>query len=227
MEERYGPDHGAYIWGRSVHNIRIERLWCDVTRGFGHKWSNFFVSLEYSCGLQPDLDAHIWLLHHVFLAAINQDTMDWARTWNEHKIRLDHQRTRSPRDLFFFGMIENDLRGFNGPDASEDDDDLDDVDAYGIDWEELHDADIMAHHAEQNADQELSPDDLDNPFSNDGPHRLSHVEVSEPLFPLTLEQVAQLDAHLALNLHSQSRNMNSRRSVWIDALAFCRALSGV
>ncbi|KAJ6552901.1 hypothetical protein B0H19DRAFT_899411, partial [Mycena capillaripes] len=36
-----------------VHNIRIERLWCDVTRGFGRKWSNFFHSLELSCDLRP------------------------------------------------------------------------------------------------------------------------------------------------------------------------------
>ncbi|KAJ7767538.1 hypothetical protein B0H14DRAFT_2402793 [Mycena olivaceomarginata] len=226
MEERYGVDNRAYIWGRSVHNIRIERLWCDVTRGFGRKWSNFFLSLEYSCGLRPDLEAHIWLLHHLFLAPINQDAGDWARTWNEHKIRLDTERTRSPCDLFFFGMIENRLRGFNSAPELADDDEIDDVDAYGIDWEDLHNADIMAHHTEHNADQEHNPDDLDNPFSNDGPHRLSHVEVSEPSCPFTLDEVADLDAHLALNPHSQSRNMTSRQSVWIDALAFCRHLSG-
>ncbi|KAJ7740477.1 hypothetical protein DFH07DRAFT_751592 [Mycena maculata] len=68
---------------RSVHNIRIERLWCDVTRGFGRKWSNFFLALEFSAGLRPDLDAHIWLIHHLFLPAINQDAIDWVRTWND------------------------------------------------------------------------------------------------------------------------------------------------
>ncbi|KAF8217968.1 hypothetical protein K438DRAFT_1557595 [Mycena galopus ATCC 62051] len=225
MEEMYGPEHGAYIWGRSVHNIRIERLWCDVTRGFGRKWSNFFLSLEVGCGLQPDRDAHIWLLHHLFLPAINHDASDWASAWNEHKIRFDNDRTRSPRDLFFFGMIENGLRGFEDfPEASEADEDVDDIDAYGIDWEELHDADIMAHHAEHNADQELDPEAIQNPFSNDAPHRLSHVEVAEPLCPFTLQEVAQLDAHLSLIPHSHSRNMNSRRAVWIEALAFCRQL---
>ncbi|KAJ7842925.1 hypothetical protein B0H13DRAFT_1648655, partial [Mycena leptocephala] len=136
---------------RSVHNIRIERLWCDVTRGFGRKWSQFLHSLELGCELRPDLDAHIWLLHHLFLPAINQDAQDWSRVWNEHKIRLDNERTRSPRDLFFFGMIENGLRGFE-----EGDDDLDDLDAYGVDWDDLNNADIMAHHAEFNADPELT-----------------------------------------------------------------------
>ncbi|KAJ7853072.1 hypothetical protein B0H14DRAFT_3085671 [Mycena olivaceomarginata] len=212
MEEGYGIDDGAYIWGRSVHNIRIEHLWCDVTRGFGRKWSNFFLSLEYSCGLRPDLEAHIWLLHHLFLAPINQDA--------------DTERTRSPCDLFSFGMIENGLRGFDSAPELADDDDIDDVDAYGIDWEDLHNADIMAHHTEHNADQEHNPDDLDNLFSNNEPHRLSHVEVSQPLCPFTLDEVADLDAHLALNPHSQSCNMTSRQSVWIDALAFCRHLLG-
>ncbi|KAJ6600822.1 hypothetical protein B0H10DRAFT_1715691, partial [Mycena sp. CBHHK59/15] len=145
---------GAYIWGRSVHNIRIERLWCDVTRAFGWKWSNFFLSLEYSNSLRPDLDAHICLLHHLFLAAINQDAADWARTWNEHKLRFDSERTRSPRDMFFFGMIENGLRGFEDmPEEVLDDDNIDDLDAYGVDWEDLNNTDIMAHHTASNADQ--------------------------------------------------------------------------
>lgn len=209
-----------------MHNIRIERLWCDVTRGFGRKWSNFFLSLEFSCGLRPDLDAHIWLIHHLFLPGINQDAADWARSWNEHKIRLDTERTRSPRDLFFFGMIENGLRGFDAePVVSvHEDDDIDDLDAYGIDWGDLNDADIMAHHTEFNADQELNMGDVANPFSNEGPHQLSHVEVSEPLCPLSADEVTLLNAHLANSPHSESRNMNSRRAVWIDALDFCRQL---
>ncbi|KAJ7036969.1 hypothetical protein C8F04DRAFT_900289, partial [Mycena alexandri] len=219
MEARYGLEHGAYIWGRSVHNIRIEHLWCDVTRGFGRKWSNFFLSLEVSAGLKPDLDAHVWLLHHLFLPAINQDASDWAKTWNEHKIRFDNDRTRSPRDLFFFGMTQNGLRGFDAD--QEEEEIIKDLDAYGVDWEELHDADVMAHHMEHNTDQELDPEALENPFSNDGPHRLSHVEVQEPLCPFSVEYVTQLDTHLALNPHSASRNMNSRRDVWIDALDFC------
>ncbi|KAJ6449088.1 hypothetical protein DFH09DRAFT_1256622 [Mycena vulgaris] len=202
MEERYGREHGAYIWGRSVHNIRIERLWCDVTRAFGRKWSNFFLSVEYS-----------------------NDAADWARTWNEHKLCFDSERTRSPRDMFFFGMIENGLRGFEDmPEEVLDDDDIDDLDAYGVDWEDLNNADIMAHYTASNADQELSMTDIKNPFSNDGPHTLSHVEVLEPLCPFSEDQVDRLNQHLALSQHSLSRNMNSRRAVWIEVLDFCRNL---
>lgn len=39
---------------RSVHNVRIERLWVDVTGQVGAKWSAFFSMLElrYCHGLQ-------------------------------------------------------------------------------------------------------------------------------------------------------------------------------
>ncbi|KAI0371588.1 hypothetical protein BV20DRAFT_1051599 [Pilatotrama ljubarskyi] len=73
MEEVRGLGRGSYIWGRSVHNIRIERLWVDVTSGFGSKWKEFFHQLEAQHGLNVDNDAHVWLLHHLFLEAINRD----------------------------------------------------------------------------------------------------------------------------------------------------------
>ncbi|KAJ7657961.1 hypothetical protein B0H17DRAFT_1163291 [Mycena rosella] len=186
MEELFGLEHGAYIWGRSVHNIRIKRLWCDVTHGFGRKWSNFFLSLEFSCGLRPDEDTHVWLLHHLFLDAINQDARDWAQTWKPTKF-----------------AIEN-------------------LEAYGIDWEEFHDAELMAHHAENNEEDE--PLGHDNPFANEGPHRLSHMEVVEPSCPLSVEELQLLNSHLSQSIHSQSRSMISRRAVWVDAFEFCSDL---
>ena len=63
----------TFLFYRSVHNIRIERLWQDVTRGFGRKWKEFFQQLEVEWGLDPNNDAHIWLLHYLFLEAINED----------------------------------------------------------------------------------------------------------------------------------------------------------
>lgn len=47
------------ISSRSVHNTRIERLWFDVTNGFGYKWKDFFLDLELQCGLNPTFPAHI------------------------------------------------------------------------------------------------------------------------------------------------------------------------
>ncbi|KAJ7068428.1 hypothetical protein C8F01DRAFT_1208004 [Mycena amicta] len=216
MEEYFGPTHGAYIWGRSVHNIRIKRLWCDLTQGIGRKWSAFFFSLKLHYGLLPDLDTHIWLLHYLFLPALNEDVLEWARSWNNHKLRLANHRTCSPRDMFFFGMIENGLR-----DA---DDELEDLEEYGIDWEELQNHDTLGHHAEHNPDEAATDDAIQNPFSNDTPHRLSHVEVPETGCPLNAEQLERVAAYVAAHPHSTSRSMNSRRALWRDTLSFVRQL---
>ncbi|KAJ3924143.1 MAG: hypothetical protein NXY57DRAFT_866981, partial [Lentinula lateritia] len=45
--------HNTWRKTMVVHNIRIERLWRDVTQGFGLKWYNFFFSLEVELGLLP------------------------------------------------------------------------------------------------------------------------------------------------------------------------------
>lgn len=217
-------------FSRSVHNIRIERLWRDVTHGFGQKWKTFFQELEFGCGLNPDLDAHIWPLHHLFLRAVNQDAQEWAQAWNAHKIRLRHERQRSPRDLFLFGMVENGPRGLGaltgprdvGGDFGEDGM-VEDFNSYGIDWDELDDHRIVAHHRAHNG-----PDGFDdNPFVSCGPDYFSHVGVPEAPCPLTPEQVEYLDRELSQVPEYRSRNMVARREMWIHALAICRNLSSM
>ncbi|KAJ7687447.1 hypothetical protein B0H17DRAFT_1136339 [Mycena rosella] len=47
------------------------------------------------------------------------DARGWAQTWNAHKICIDHERTRSPEDHFFFGIIQNGLRGYENPEEEE------------------------------------------------------------------------------------------------------------
>ena len=110
MEAYRGPGRGSYIWGRyiissllfscpsfyanslhygrSVHNTRIERLWYDVTNGFGQKWKNFFIELETHCHLNAHNPGHIWLLHYLFKDAINEDATGWVRAWNRHVMQL-------------------------------------------------------------------------------------------------------------------------------------------
>ncbi|KAJ7059784.1 hypothetical protein C8F01DRAFT_1254690 [Mycena amicta] len=84
---------GHYIYGH-VNNTRIERLWYDVTHGFRHKWKLFFVNLELNHGLMPTFAPHIWLIHHLFLNAINDNAQDWAEAWNRHQLGQRRQRTR-------------------------------------------------------------------------------------------------------------------------------------
>jgi hypothetical protein len=203
----------------SVHNIRIERLWRDVTRGFGRKWKEFFQLLEVHHDLQPNLDAHIWLLHHLFLGAVNQDAIEWAEAWNHHRLRVPGGGQQSPREMFFFGMIQNGARGYE-PTLLSGDNDVGDIQEYGIDWEDYDNDDIRNHH--DNANTTDSNDHAQNPFFTHRPQHLSDVHVPEANCPfLSHEQVEHLDNYLATHSDRESQSMDRRRSLWVDALNFC------
>lgn len=205
-----------------MHNTRIERLWYDVTNGFGRKWKTFFLDLETNHGLEPSNPAHIWLLHHLFLAAVHQDAQDWANGWNCHTLQLRHQRNRSPRDLFFFGMYQEGLRGHlptpvQGS-SSRVDEDLAEEDwaSYGIDWEVIDDETLMTHHRTANPTDSQSAD----PFAPaTTPSNLAHVPCEPPNSPLTPEEITWLDARLAERVDRSTRSMTIERAAWIEALA--------
>lgn len=73
---------------RSVHNSRIERLWYDVTRGFGKKWKDFFQSLQAHYDLNPAIRTHKWLISFLFLEGVNIDAQKWVGMWNEHRMSV-------------------------------------------------------------------------------------------------------------------------------------------
>ena len=120
MELMRGEGRGSYIWGRfvllsslpwavhtvtpyllrsifsSVHNIRIERLWFDVTKQLGAKWADFFQDLELRHGLDINNPHHIWLLHTLFLEMLNDEIEFFIDNWNNHRLQIRGQRSRSP-----------------------------------------------------------------------------------------------------------------------------------
>ncbi|KAG2359705.1 hypothetical protein BDR07DRAFT_1452229 [Suillus spraguei] len=116
MEETRGLGRGSYIWG------------C----GFGAKWKDFFQSLEAHDGLNPDLDSHMWLLHHLFLDAINEDAIEWAEAWNNHVMSIRGDRHTVHMICFSSRMLEN-----------------------GIDWESINDCRLIDHHHANNEEDEL------------------------------------------------------------------------
>ena len=195
-------------------------MWVDVTTGFGSKWKQLFYDLEVFDGLDTDNVGHIWLLHHLFLPEINTDAQEWAGAWNNHTIALQGQRSRSPRDLFFFRMLQEGHRG------SEVEADLtdDELAAYRVDWEALQDAQIRAHHDNTNQDFEQSlVDDQSgiDPQVLPGPARFSVVEVDEPHCPFTHEQLHWLDDQLSIQNFSQVRALEAYCLCWITALSLC------
>lgn len=209
--------HMRFTGPRSVHNTRIERLWYDVTHGYGLKWKDFFFDLEVHHDLDPNIPAHIWLLHHLFLDAINQDAQEWAASWNSHVMQIQGERNRSPADMFFFSLVQDGARGVSF-DREPVDEQVDDPQAYGVDWDVADDPQLMAHLLENN------PQDWDesNPFQV-APSSFSDVPCEAPGCPFTLEEVALLNESLAADpqVDLSSRNMQMRRRLWVVALNVC------
>ena len=200
-----------------MHNVRIERLWRDLTLGFGAKWKIFFQGLELHDRLNPDLDSHIWLAHFLFLEPINQDAIDWAQAWNNHVVAQRGRRHASPCDMFFFGMMQHGVRGFNV-----ETEDVGDVDAYGIDWDDYEDAQIQAHH---NAENRIPAYADINPFTTQTHTHLNHVEVEVPNSPYAPEQLNYLQNELRSLPFFGSRSMDDYRLLWITGLQICEYIS--
>ncbi|OSC97868.1 hypothetical protein PYCCODRAFT_1376313 [Trametes coccinea BRFM310] len=227
MEDVRGLERGSYIWGRSVHNIRIERLWVDVTMGFGSKWKLLFYELETVHGLDVGNDAHVWLLHHIFLPNLNRDAEVWAATWNQHIVARRGERHMAPAQMYLHGLAEHGQCGLlPGPladDAPEPpaNGSADDAYAgYGIDWADLEHSRIREHHDMHN------PNDGDpsNPFLSNQPNHLSHVEVPDTRCPFTHEQLQLLDIQLSLLPCSQQNTVQGYTELWLAALHYSRVI---
>ncbi|KAJ7127763.1 hypothetical protein C8R44DRAFT_616395 [Mycena epipterygia] len=245
MERQKGSGRASYIYGRrvvpvrrappfltsgvcrSVHNTRIERLWLDWTQGVGLKWHDFFMSLEHNYDLKHDNPAHIWLLHYLFLDALNADAEDWAAAWNNHVMQIAGETNRSPVDMFTFGILRDGARGFTIDDARMAQQEADsapmsqeEAATFGVDYEAHGDARLMAHLAENNQDE--WEDNNDNPFVPDvAPEHRPHVVCEPPNSPLSAAQIAVLDARLRACVDLTSRDMEVRKLVWRQALRIC------
>jgi len=81
---------------RSTQNTRIECLWVEVGSQFVRQWRGFFYRLEHLHFLDVDRPEHLWLLHTLFLDAINDDCRKFQETWNSHPIKGSGTGNRSP-----------------------------------------------------------------------------------------------------------------------------------
>ncbi|VDB84695.1 unnamed protein product [Peniophora sp. CBMAI 1063] len=93
------------MWGSSTKNQRIERLWLDVGIQYARRWRAFFLRLERLHGLDRKNPHHIWLLHALFLDAVNQDCATFQEEWNRHPIRTESSQT--PLQMRFASVVEN------------------------------------------------------------------------------------------------------------------------
>lgn len=75
-------NHASFMWGPSVFNTQIERLWLEVCMPVAH----FFFQLERCHLLRRQDKHHCWLLHYLFLRFINEDCEKFCDEWNSHPV---------------------------------------------------------------------------------------------------------------------------------------------
>jgi len=103
-----GLDRASFMWGSSVFNTRIERLWVEVGRQFARAWRAFFRRLERLHLLDRSNKHHLWLLHLLFLDAINSDCHEFQSEWNSHPISgVGHHK--SPNVSITFNLLHEKL----------------------------------------------------------------------------------------------------------------------
>lgn len=61
-------------------------MWVEIGRQFARSWRAFFFRLEELHGLERSNPHHLWLLHQLFLGAINEDCQKFQGDWNSHPI---------------------------------------------------------------------------------------------------------------------------------------------
>lgn len=113
--------------------------------------------------------------------------------------------------------------GLRGMELAEENIPEDVIAQFGIDWEDIDDYHILAHHDAANAeDTDNYPVDI--AVEHRVPHHLANVEVVEPTCPLTEEQVLFIDARIHDQGLWQLHTTESYQLCWRTALEECQCM---
>lgn len=104
MLHHRGTGRGSVLTGRSVHNVRVERLHRDVYSGVLCHYVSLFSHMENEGILNADSEEHLFALHQVFMPRINRSLDEFVNQWNSHPVSsASHQ---SPEQMFIAGSLD-------------------------------------------------------------------------------------------------------------------------
>ncbi|KAJ6577278.1 hypothetical protein B0H19DRAFT_930974 [Mycena capillaripes] len=221
MEAYCGEGRGSYLWGRSVHNVHIERLWGDVTAQIGATWADLFTLLKMQHGLNINNVHHIWLLHYLFLHQINEQLRFFMESWNQHRIEM--RRGPGPNwslaDLFGFNMFVHGVHGSALPATDATPMSVEEMEVFGVNWEALHDDNILESRQENNDVDEGSTSWLRR---HGPPEHFNEIAVNPPTGPFSEAEMEVLDGPL-LPLAGAVTDEDGA-ILWLEGLAAARRL---
>eukprot|EP00794_Sanderia_malayensis_P000833 gene833-125_t len=105
MLQNRGVGRGSILTGRSVHNVRVERIHGDVYKGILGHYIDIFTALEREGLLDTGSEFHLFVLHFVFLPRIHRALQEFCQQWNSHPMSTAHNS--SPEQLFISGTLGN------------------------------------------------------------------------------------------------------------------------
>ena len=95
MISQRGDGRGSFIFGKGVHNQRIERMWRDVFSGCLVQYYGLFYHMEDIGILNVENQVHIFCLHYIFLPRINSSLQQFLSAWNNHPMSSMSQMSPS------------------------------------------------------------------------------------------------------------------------------------